>query len=77
MTLVAGADVAKGRWIVVVLRDGGFDRATVTKTLADFLEETQEIEVLAVDIPIGLPEGKEPPESSLNRPRDVTELNAR
>jgi len=59
MTLVAGADVAKGRWVVVVLRDGDFEHATITKTLADFLEETQGLQVLAVDIPIGLPEGKE------------------
>jgi predicted RNase H-like nuclease len=59
MTLVAGADVTKGHWIVVVIRDGNFDRATVTKNLADFLEETAGLKVLAVDIPIGLPEGKE------------------
>jgi len=59
MTLVAGADVAKGRWVVVMLRDGHFDRATLTKTLADFLVKAQELEVLAVDIPIGLPGGKE------------------
>ena len=59
MTLVAGADIAKGRWVVVVLRDGDFDRATVTKTLVEFLANTQDLEVLAVDIPIGLPEGKE------------------
>ena len=59
MTLVAGADITKGRWVVVLLHDGDFDRAIVTKTLADFLEETQDLEVLAVDIPIGLPEGKE------------------
>ncbi len=59
MTLVAGADVTKGRWVVVVLRDGNFDRATVTKTLTDFLAEIKGLEVLAVDIPIGLPEAKE------------------
>jgi predicted RNase H-like nuclease len=59
MTLVAGADVTKGRWVVVVLRDGDFDRAIVTKNLADFLGGTKGLEVLAVDIPIGLPEGKE------------------
>ena len=59
MTHVAGADVTKGQWVVVVLRDGRFAHATVTKNLADFLEETQDLEVLAVDIPIGLPEGKE------------------
>jgi len=59
MTLVAGADVTKGRWVVVVLRDGAFDRATVTNNLADFLVETEGLEVLAVDIPIGFPEGKE------------------
>jgi len=59
MTLVAGTDVAKGRWVVVVLSDGEFDRATVTKNLSDFLEEAKGLEVLAVDIPIGLPAGKE------------------
>jgi predicted RNase H-like nuclease len=59
MTLVAGADITKGRWVVVVLRDGDFDRAIVTKTLADFLIETPDLEILAVDIPIGLPEVKE------------------
>ena len=59
MTLVAGADVAKGKWVVVVLRDGDFDHAIVTKNLTDFLGETQGLGVLAVDIPIGLPEGKE------------------
>ena len=59
MTLVAGADVAKGQWVVVVLRDGDFDHAIVTKNLTDFLGETQGLGVLAVDIPIGLPEGKE------------------
>ena len=59
MTFVAGADVAKGRWVVVVLHDGDFDRATVTKTLAEFFRAAQDLEVLAVDIPIGLPEGKE------------------
>ena len=59
MVLVAGADVAKGRWVVIVLRDGDFDRATVTKNLAEFLAESKGLEVLAVDIPIGLPEGKE------------------
>jgi len=58
MTLVAGADVAKGKWVVVVLRDGEFDHATVTKTLAEFLGTTKGLEVLAADIPIGLPEGK-------------------
>jgi predicted RNase H-like nuclease len=59
MTLVAGADVTKGRWVIVVLRDGDFDRAIVTKNLADILGGTKGLEVLAVDIPIGLPEGKE------------------
>ena len=59
MTLVAGADVAKGKWVVVVLRDGEFDHAAVTKTLAEFLAGSKSLEVLAVDIPIGLPEGKE------------------
>jgi len=33
MTLVAGADVAKGQWVFVFLREGEFDSATVVDTL--------------------------------------------
>ena len=55
--IVAGADISKGRWAVVVLRDGQFDRASRVDRLADILEKGPDIAMLAVDIPIGLPAG--------------------
>ena len=59
MTLVAGADVAKGQWVVVVLEGGRFSHALIEKTIPDVLGAIANLTVLAVDIPIGLPEGKE------------------
>ena len=58
MTIAAGADVTKGRWVVVVLEDGCFKRALVEKTIADVLDAVGGFSVLAVDIPIGLPGGR-------------------
>ena len=58
MTLVAGADVAKGRWVVVVLENGRFKQAFIEKTIADVLGAVEGLSVLAVDIPIGLPRGR-------------------
>jgi predicted RNase H-like nuclease len=58
MTLVAGADITKGRWVVVVLRNGGFHDATVVDTLDVFLDHDPDVEIIAADIPIGLPTGK-------------------
>jgi predicted RNase H-like nuclease len=57
MTRVAGADVAKGRWVVVVLEGGRFKQAFIEKTIADVLGAVEDLSVLAVDIPIGLPRG--------------------
>lgn len=59
MTLVAGADVAKGKWVVVVLEDGRFSRALIGKTISEILSAVANLAVLAIDIPIGLPEGKD------------------
>jgi predicted RNase H-like nuclease len=56
VTVVAGCDVAAGRWIVVVLRDGAFAEAFVRATLREVAEACADAEALAVDIPIGLPE---------------------
>lgn len=53
---VAGADVWKGRWIVVILEDGRFHRAFVAATFGGVLGAVPGIAVLGVDIPIGLPE---------------------
>ncbi len=52
---VAGADIWKGRWVVVLLADGRFDRAFVASTIETAIAEIPEIVVLGVDIPIGLP----------------------
>ncbi len=58
MTLIAGADVWKGRWAVVVLEDGCFLRAFVRPTVKDVLQGLGDFSVLALDIPIGLPQGE-------------------
>jgi len=57
MTLVAGADVAKGQWVVVVLKDGAFERALLAEHLLHLPQRIRDVELLAIDIPIGLPEG--------------------
>jgi predicted RNase H-like nuclease len=57
MTLVAGADVAKGRWVVVVLGDGRFKRAFVAEHLIHLRQRLGPVSILAMDIPIGLPLG--------------------
>ena len=57
MTLVAGADVAKGRWVVVVLKDGRFKKAVVVENLIQLRQCLGPVKILALDIPIGLPKG--------------------
>ncbi|MGD8438906.1 MAG: DUF429 domain-containing protein [Holophagae bacterium] len=62
---VAGADVAKGRWVVVVLRDGRFVRATVVDHLLQLRSRIGVPDLVALDIPIGLPaNGESWPRSS-------------
>ncbi len=51
----AGADVWKGRWVVVVLDDGRYHRAFVAPTLDVVLDQLRDVAVLGVDMPIGLP----------------------
>jgi len=53
--LVAGADVVKGRWICVVLENGCFNTAHVAHSLRQIPEVLGPIDLLALDIPIGLP----------------------
>lgn len=55
MTLVAGADLAAGRWAVVVLADGRFRRAIRAETLIQLHPQAHDFALLGVDIPIGLP----------------------
>ena len=59
MTFVAGSDVSKGKWVIIVLEDGRFSHALIKKTLPEVLDAVADVTVLAVDIPIGMPEGKE------------------
>jgi predicted RNase H-like nuclease len=54
---VAGADVWKGRWVVVVLEDGRFHRAFVAPTIAETVAELAETVAIGIDMPIGLPHG--------------------
>jgi len=53
---VAGADVWKGRWVVLVLDEGRFDRAFSSPTIGAALDQVADVRVIGVDIPIGLPE---------------------
>lgn len=53
--IVAGADVVKGRWIVVALENGCFNTAQVVDSLRQIPEALGPIDLLALDIPIGLP----------------------
>ncbi|MEX1310282.1 MAG: DUF429 domain-containing protein [Candidatus Sulfomarinibacteraceae bacterium] len=55
-TLAAGADVVKGRWVVVVLEDGRFQRALVVDHLLQLRSRFGVPDLLALDIPIGLPQ---------------------
>jgi predicted RNase H-like nuclease len=55
--LVAGIDgYGRGAWIAVVLDRGRFHRALPGRSLDDLLPQLQECAVLAIDIPIGLPD---------------------
>ena len=57
--IVAGADVWKGKWVVVVLDDGRFSRGFIAETFADVVSNLNDASVIGVDIPIGMPSGAE------------------
>jgi predicted RNase H-like nuclease len=65
MTTVAGVDGCSRGWIAVALLDGRFARAELGRSFAELLPHLADAVVIAVDIPIGLPEGPDP------RPADV------
>lgn len=52
---VAGADIWKRHWVVVVLCDGRFERAHLAPRIEDVLESCPDAEVFGLDVPIGLP----------------------
>jgi predicted RNase H-like nuclease len=53
---VVGCDVGRGKWVAVVLEAGAFRRALVAGALAEIAADCAAAAVIAVDIPIGLPE---------------------
>ena len=50
---VAGVDGCRGGWVAVALEDGRFSAARVVAAIVDVLAD-RELEVVAVDMPIGL-----------------------
>jgi len=60
MTQIAGVDGCPKGWIAIVLKDGHFARAEFASTFAELLSHLADAQVIAVDIPIGLPDGSEP-----------------
>ena len=62
---VAGADVWKGCWVVVVLDNGQFHSAFVGDSIEEAVVELADSVVIGVDMPIGLPDGGE------RRPADL------
>ncbi len=60
MTYVAGIDGCPKGWVVIVLSNGHFARAEFSPTFAELLTNLAEAQVIAVDIPIGLPDGPYP-----------------
>ena len=53
---VAGADVWKGQWVVVVLDNGQFERALVAPTIEEAVADVPDVAAIGVDMPIGLPD---------------------
>jgi len=60
MTQVAGVDGCPKGWIAIVLEGGRFARAEISPTFAELFIHLTDAQVIAVDIPIGLPDGSEP-----------------
>src|SRR3972149_5765854 len=54
MTKVIGVDAAAGEWLAVLLVDGLFAGADLQPSVDALRDRHPEVEVVAVDIPIGL-----------------------
>ena len=50
---VAGIDGTKGGWVAVVLEDGRFLHDALVRPIETDFNELADVEVLAVDVPIG------------------------
>lgn len=60
MVTVVGLDGCKGGWVAVVLEDREFAEAAFIPTAAEALTTWPDLTVLAIDIPIGLPDDTVP-----------------
>lgn len=60
MTSAAGVDGCPKGWIAIVLENGHFARAELASTFTELLPHLTDAQVIAVDIPLGLPDGREP-----------------
>ncbi len=67
MARVAGADVWKSGWVAVATVDGWIASIDAYDTMADLAEAESSAEVIAVDIPIGLPVAPPRPADSAAR----------
>jgi predicted RNase H-like nuclease len=56
MTMVVGMDACKRGWVAVALRDGAFAEAREIALAKEALTLWPDLAVLAIDIPIGLPD---------------------
>jgi predicted RNase H-like nuclease len=61
MTLSVGVDACPGGWIAIATSDLRYKQALVTRSFAEMLNAFSSAPVIAIDIPIGLPEvGRRP-----------------
>ncbi len=65
--IVCGIDGYKKGWVAVVLRDGRFDQALVATTLDAIAAAVPHAVAIAVDMPIGLPDGRQRSADALAR----------
>jgi predicted RNase H-like nuclease len=57
VTSVIGIDAAAGEWLGILLVDGFYAGADLQPSVADLLRRHPDVQVVAVDIPLGLPRG--------------------
>jgi predicted RNase H-like nuclease len=56
---VAGVDWAGGQWLAVTFRGGSYEDCIVETEFTHLCEECREVDLMIVDLPIGLPEDDE------------------
>lgn len=76
MTQIAGVDGCRKGWIAIVLEGGRFERAEFSPTFAELLIHLTDAQVIAVDIPIGLPDGSEPRKADVEARRLLGSLKS-